>query len=372
MNGAVFSRHPGVRAGALLLTLLLAGTFLAGCVDEPAPETPDPGDDGSGGGGAEYEREGRDLKTDLLQDDEIEAPNWQPGQWFGVHVYFEEPGFVDDWHFDVIVTEDGGDHWRTATPNEDVAKEHAMWDYPGLGQVTKENLGFTGIGTSWDWMYDFPLHHEKTWTREVEIFSFSGDFQSATVTFTATYAKSIETQEGVRPGFQIEGVRDDGTVFIEYDFVPAIGWFGHLYMYNGDIQIMHVMSMGFGMNWTGTYFEYTAESVLDHAQFFGLEPDGGGVLFVPDPYQRFTVAEDADFLAGHLSVRAEGGVQTLFLIDPEGTVRDNRAVGEEEVSASFQEPALAGDWHLASVGAGTVAVSAMKLWQLWKGESTME
>jgi hypothetical protein len=377
MSGRVGPRGPWYRVNVSLLALAFAAAVFAGCV---APEELDVEDPAPPADGETFERDGRDLKRELRADDDIGVPKWEVGQFFGVHFFFMDPDFTADWHFDIIVVNETQEHYATATPNEGVAKEHAMFDYPGLGEVRKSDLAFTGIGTSWDWMYEFPLTDGKEWTRDVALMEFTSEEpQIRRVTFTTTYAPSIYTTNGDRPGFEIEGRFDDGGLFITYDFVPEVEWFAHMWMYNetGD-PFIHIMSMGFGTGWTGTYYQYTGEMLLQHMQVvspFVVPP-------VLDPHQTFNVAEDADYVTGMLFAGAFIGAQTVVIVDPENNHHETVVYSEPDPANPmifgfgnhfefFEYDAVAGEWRFLSAGAGAAAISFAMIFQLWGEEHAL-
>lgn len=228
--------------------ILVASITLAGCVGDPLDDLADePADPAA-----------------ITADSEVDAPTWGVGDWIGHHVYLPSG---TDFHINAVVIEDVGDAYYTVTDEEMFAKLDAMIDVPFFGEIQKSDLSMTGLGTEWD-LYEFPLKANNTWTKTFEP-PIGVDGDMVQLTFTATFEPHIQTALGdVYPGFQIRGNTSDGTTVLEYDYVPAIGFYAHFWLWEYDTEdqedyIFHAMNMGFGKNWTGTYYDAKATMLRD-------------------------------------------------------------------------------------------------------------
>jgi len=152
--------------------------------------------------------------AELSADDRVEAADWQVGQHFGYHVYFDAND-TEGQHFDFAVAEDRGDAWLVATENRTLSKYAAVSGFPLLGTFDKADLS-TSVGDDEFRWYDWPLHDGKNWTEETEVL---GD------TYEVTYEPAIQVDRTghTHPGFSVVGTTSEGEPFREYDYVPAIG-----------------------------------------------------------------------------------------------------------------------------------------------------
>lgn len=365
------------QARPLLWSLLIAVPALSGCIGDEDPVV-------DAGLPTETDGltapDGRDLKTDLLATDVIDAPNWVLGHWFGYHVLFgpeDDTGF----HYDSAVVEERGGKWFLASAEPNVAKYEAIIDLPFLGEFNKNDLSTTAFGQTWN-IFKFPLSDGLTWTQTMTL----GDFESqetATVdiAFTATYDKAISTQDGDRPGFEIEATTKDGIPFLKYDYVPAVGWFAHMYIYDPTAEDpteewdFHLMTMGSGDDWTGTYYVDTADQLLAHSRDMWVDAENPAASQVPQnsPYAPFTVAEGQSELYGFIWSYAFAGAHETFVVDPAGNRHQSEALapgmvcsgceGETGVEVSIPDPA-AGEWKAITAGAGAAAGGGAMLWQI--------
>jgi hypothetical protein len=352
-----------------LLALALAFLLAAGCTDAPQIETDltDGATDGLNVGG-------RDLRTDLLASDEVPAPEWKVGDWFGHHVFAEglPSGGV---HFDTMVVEDRGNMWIMATDNKAVAKFEAVWDIPMLGEIRKSDLSTTAFGQEWR-LYEFPLKNNHTWARTILDFNSGRELPT---TFTATYNPAIATPDGPRPGFDIVGVTD-GKVLFRYDYVPAVGWYAHFYYYDVDSTtgafLFHVMNMGRGSDWTGTYYLSAAKALVQQHGGMAVDPGNPTNYFLePKPYSPFTVAAEATYVYGFLGAFAWTGAYEVLLLDPNNAKHEIQVVGPPpEGAGKFQEfdvPAVAGEWKLFAIGAGVAAIHFVFLFEVTETAHTL-
>lgn len=368
---------------ALLAALTLMALSLSGCVGQDSGDGSSAGQDDASG-----------PNVDLAPQDEAAAPVWQVGQWFGHHVFFGADDSEGE-HFNSVVVEASGGTSFLAADDQDVAIGHAFLDFPILGPVDAD-ISTTGLGMDWEF-YQWPLVDNKTWTRTVafpddpELWSTMAGL-SPEVTYRATYAPEIPTASGgVFPGFEIEATLDDGTPVYTYDYVPAIGWYAHYWLWDfttedpGDF-VFHSMSMGHGLNWTGTYYIDTIETlaeVLNHVVPPVNEDGSPNTAFLmANPHTSFTMSEQATYLAGFTFSYAMAGAHDTRLIDPNNEVHewtatstDNPATGGE---GSFVGPddflkldAVPGEWQATMVGAGFVAVGGVFVYEIVETAGTL-
>lgn len=352
------------------LVLLLVASLAAGCIggDEALEEAT----------GDQIDTSATDEATDgataatadgpLGPDDVIEGPDWEVGQWFGYHVFF---GMEDDEgvHYNAVVTEDRGSEWFVATDNQDAAKFEAIFDLFLLGSFSKQDLSTTSEGEPFTW-YEWPLEDNATWTAPIDVGAMvGGQSEVIDVTFTATYDPAIPTQDGQKPGFDIEGRTAEGNLTMSYDYVPHLGWFGHLFIYDpdtdGDDWVLHIMTMGSGTGWTGTYYVSEATELFAHTSDVGADPSGN-VRADPSPAASGTVGDQADYVTGFAYAYAFGGAHETAVADPEGELHEFQAVGAPfGVSFGFLDTdAIPGDWHVATLGAGVAAGGGVFLWEI--------
>lgn len=321
--------------------------------------------------------EGGDLDdpTALTAESEVDAPTWEVGDWIGHHVFVPDGGGFEDFHINAIVIDDAGGSYYTVTDDETFAKVHAFIDVPFFGEIQKDDLSMTGLGVEWD-LYDFPLKANKTWTTSftppVDI-GITGD--PIDLTFTVTFEKHIQTALGdVYPGFQIHAAAPDGTPVLEYDYVPAIGFYAHFWFYDyqsddPDDFHFHAMNMGFGSNWTGTYYEATATMLLEEQSFFFPNPGAPASGVGANPHHAFTVSEAATSVLGFLFAFAISGTAETALVDADNNRYEVRAVnseapdGAEGTFAQCEEAsdvgfcewdAVPGEWRVGMGGAAFV------------------
>ncbi len=377
---------------SILIFVLLSASVLAGCIDDaevsPGDEADEcvedcPSDDLTS-------EDGRDLRTDLLANDSVPAPQWEVGDLFAQHI-FDGPDDTSGFHIDSVVVEDTGGEWVIAPNSEELALRHAFWEYPFLGAFDKDNLASSAYGYEWDFFFEFPLEHGKTWDRNV-VMPHPSFFwwMSYDVTFEVEYAESVDTYDGDFPGFFITGTTSEDELLFSYYYVPMLGWYDHFYWYDltaedSDTWRMHAMSMGTGKNWTGSTFIAEVEQRLEFENFFcpfvtedDCQPE--------NVHASFTLSEDTR-LFGVVVTAAWGGTSHTVLHPPEGGTRtyehtntdlpDPESEGPDDVDAVaslewFDEPSIPGDWQFANSGAGVFWGAFVFLLELSLQEQTIE
>lgn len=354
-------------ARALVVTILI---LLAGCAASPDPvidETPPLACAAEGvcGQNGQLTEDGRDLRTDLTTADVVKAPKWARGDVFEQHLFLGSRD-AEGTHIQTVVIDTSGGY-RIATPDEASARYEAVYDLPVLGDIGP-GLETTAFGADWSWMYDFPLSDGKTWTASVEqLMNWNTySFTDYDLTMTVSYEANIDTPKGDFPGFWIEAITQDGDKLARYNYVPAIGWFSHFWLYDldngGDSFMLHAMSMGTSKNYTGAYFEADATTVIEHFQ--GVFPDPAGPVQGDPAPQDFQVQESDRFM-GFIVPIAVGGQMDVTLTDPNGvaTTYGYQQLGMDgpgfQVAFIDDEP-IVGGWQMRAVGAGVA--TGVYLW----------
>lgn len=336
------------------VALLAAATALAGCSgDEGTPDDPATPMD--------------DDPSPPTAASSVGAPAWAVGDWFGHHVFFGAEDAAGT-HINTVVVEDQGDAWTLATDSDEVAKWEAAWDFPMLGRIAKADLGATAFGSQWG-IYEFPMRNGNTWTSSIDpLFNGPRD-----VSFVATFNTGIETPYGIKPGFDILGTNSDGAIEIRTDYVPDIGWYSRLILFDtsteaADDYILDVRAMGRGHDWTGTYFIDEARSVVSYEGY--MTPFDPATSSPPEVAQ-FTMSEGADELYGIVIEVAVVGTSQVMLIDPNG--------GNQRIEATHLEPdvdgwaqsfefvsvaSVPGDWVFAWGGLGAFSLGIAWLFEI--------
>ncbi len=343
-----------------LLTLLFA---LAGCT-EPVAEVPEPepeacAGDGICGQAAVTSEDGRDLRTDLTAQDKLGAPVWQVGDVFEQHMFFGADD-LEGRHIQTMVIDDSSGY-TIATTDPSAARDSAVYDFPILGHIG-DGLETSFFGSEWPTMYQWPLQDGATWSGNMEqlINWNSYSFTDFDLTMTAQYDSAIDTPNGDFPGFWIDAVTADGDLLVRYNYVPAVGWFSHLWMYDIETEdpddiMFHAMSMGTWKDFNGTYYTAEATSVLE--QFWGVFPDPNGPAQGEPQPQDFTIPSDADHMIGIVVPIAVYGRTEVTLTEPD--TETNRYVHQnaDQERAQFSvffvdEEAEHGTWNSRIVGTG--------------------
>lgn len=377
----------------ILIAALMSATWLSGCIDESSvsdDDVDDPSDcvEDCPDEGLVSE-DGRDLRKDLMINDTVPAPEWKVGDLFAQHI-FDGPDDKSGFHIDSVVVEDTGSQWVIAPNDEELARRHAFWEYPFLGAFDKDNLASSAYGYDWDFFFEFPLEHEKTWERSVTVphptFFW---WMTYDVIFEVEYAEGVDTSDGTYPGFYITGTTSEGELLFDYYYVPMLGWYDHFYWYDLEADDpgtwrMHAMSMGTGKEWTGTTYVADVEQAIEIENFF--------CPFLMDEFcqpsslhDSFTLSEDTH-LFGVLVTAAWGATSRSVLHPPEGSTRvyehtntdapddsgepeDFDAVMAEEW---FDEPSIPGDWQFSNAGVGAFWGAFVYLMELSVQEVTVE
>lgn len=368
------------------LALLVSAAFLlvlaAGCAEKAvlnSEVTPTVASD------AYTTDEGRDLRTDLLATDVLDAPAWHVGHYFSYHIFMD--GF--QYHWNATVAEDRDSKWFLAPDDKTTAMYEAMFDFPLLGEFAKSDLTTTDAGNPFYW-YEFPLTDNKTWTRTSTVTDLeTGEAATYELTYTTKYNPAIPILEGQmpattqvnRPGFDVFVRTDNGTLFAKYDYVPAIGWFAHYFQYDpttgdadpGDMDwTMHMTTMGTIMGWSGMAYVDTPRVVLDKFQHVGADPSGGLTTQL-QPHNTFTIEDTATYVMGYFFAFAYMGDSQVVITDPNNRVRDEHYEARDldaninnyaENGDLFFSDAIPGEWKVEFASAGATAGAGGKLWEL--------
>jgi hypothetical protein len=349
---------------------LAAFLLLSGCAGK-SPEA-DAGLDGSGdepGGGQGSGSEAGTVTS-------IAAPTWSVGQWWEWQTRFGD-GAADDTFCSIVTATGSG--YTLATEKDGMAKEDAAFNHPLLGSIRQGDLAFDAwADAAWS-VLDFPLTDGKTYTKTIPNIAWDVFLPSDTVDvrFAATFLEGDGAQQvGLRgtngEHLLVDAVYDSGT-----------GWFSRLDFYDVDPG-QEALEVGWtavatGTNYTGPYFHATAEPLLVWFDGLGFDDDptqGGQPFANPNPYATFTVAGGENHrLYGALVAEAVAGGRAVVLIGPDHQARhvevvDPVADGDGMV-LWLDEPALAGQWHIASAGAGGFSGGFAELYEVVLTESQM-
>ncbi len=355
-------------ARAPMLAVALMALLLAGCADEK-PST------------AEVEQQPNDALAVLAAQNEgpptVEAPEWKIGDWWGHHIYFG-PDDAEGIHINVIMVDQAGSNAVLATDDPTAAKEHAIFDFPILGEFGPGIEG-TGFGGQWK-IFDFPLSEGHTWRTQITIPDFN-DFDDHVfdVEFTATYNPEISTLQGPKPGYEILGSTADGVLLLAHDYVPEIRWYANFVLYNfmtddPEDVFFSGKSMGSGENWKGTYYVDEARELVQHlSMIYPSEADPTSPTVQPKPHSTFTVSDDATYIYGWIFSFAVGGAHETMLVDPAGNTHPYTAAGTPAGGEGdfWDEEALAGKWELVTAGAGIATGGGAFLWEVVETTGTL-
>ena len=309
----------------------------------------------------------------------LETPTpWALGDWFGVHVFVG----MDDQegtHYNTMVVEDAGDSWVLATDDAAAAKEEAVFDFPIMGAFRKADLGTSGLGGRWD-LLKFPLTDKAQWSSSVAMDPMDPS-STLKLEFEATFNPSIKTADGHQPGYDIVAVDDAARQVLAFDYVPSVKWFTRFLIYDTATEdpldyFISARSMGTGEGWTGTYYRDTATSLVQSFDIVGVDPGNPSQPYTQAaPYSGFTVSEQATYLFGFVFSFSFGGAHEVVLVGPDSQPREfrsyNGAVAGEDADAFIDEPAIPGQGHLATGGAGVVAGGGAFLWEITETSGTL-
>ncbi len=350
--------------GTITVLVVLVVTALSGCTDDAA-ETPTVEPDG----GFQISTEDglRDLREDLTIDDAAPAPEWKVGDWWGHHFFFGSEDTAGS-HINTVIVEDRGNDWFLATDDSEVAMWESTWDFPMLGTLSKSDLSTTAFDLPWQ-LYQFPMSHGDTWDFEVSTLSAAGNLQA---TIEAVYNPSIATPYGNKPGFDLIGTNSDGVVVVESDYVPAIGWYSQLTVYDPTTEdpedfAIRILSMGFGEDFEGVYYVHEAEQKI--YDFWYVTPFDASNSSPPHS-ESFTIGDSSDTVYGAILVIAGGGTSMAGLVDPNGeaeTWQVQHLENDEEGAGAFgwiEAASVPGDWNFGWAGAGAFSAAFVAIWEI--------
>lgn len=354
----------------ILAVLSMSSAALSGCVgNDPASDSSI--DEGASLSVPDSKLNLDDTKLQLQQGDSVDVPEWKIGDQFGQHI-FTDPSDTAGFHIESMVIADSGSSYTLATSDQELARRHAFWDLPFLGQFSKKTLGTTAYDTDWDFMFQFPLSDNQTWTDTIEVPHTSFYWtETYDATFSVSYDAKIKSFSGTYPGFRIEANTADGLLF-EYAYIPAIRWYDAFTWYDLSTEDvsdwrLRAISMGTSTGWTG---EYWHDEVVQEINVFNLFcPFVTEEFCQPkDVHATFDVESSENHLFGLVVPIAWGGHVRVALRPPEGDARmfehlhttppnpdedgDDPPLEEIAVRNWIDEPALEGEWGMESAGAG--------------------
>ena len=344
-------------AVATLLALLLAGCSGS----DPAADTAAPDDAAPTG----------DPTARLDATSSVPAPSWQVGQWWEWEVFFE--GGVGDEPFCSIVTSDAGGSYALATEKAWASKEEAAFDVPLLGPAGKGDLSTQGWGGDLR-LLQFPLTDGKTWTASMPNIAWDVllPAETADIAMEARFDDTLQ-------GYRITGTAGGGTI-LQATYIPSTGWFGELVFHDIDpgqegVEVGY-RAKSTGLNYTGPYFTHEAQLLLEFEDLNGFTdvPTEGGqpITQAPQPSHTFTMSEGKS-LYGIVVAEAVAGARTVVLTPPQGEARRVDAVGAPEGSgvSFFDEPGMAGEWRVATAGAGGFSGAFVSLYEMAETAATL-
>jgi hypothetical protein len=238
--------------------------------------------------------------------------------------------------------------------------------------------GLTMSGPDGDWsLLSFPLTDGKTWTASMP--NIAWDLLPANGVELAMTATFSQPTHGEPPSVYLTG-KSGALTLLTGTFDPASGWFSDLQFFDVDPG-QEELEIGFvakssGLNYTGPYFQHAAKplvALVDQEGFDDVPTEGGQpYTTAPQPYVAFTVGEDKT-LYGYIVAEAVVGARAAALVDPANQARHLEAEGapEGETVLFLDEPALAGEWRLATGGAGGYSGLYAELFELTEGSSTL-
>ena len=325
-----------VPAPILLAALATRPALFAGCSD-----VPDAGQLGDLAGAPT----GQDAAGEAVAQ---AAPTWRVGQWWDHHWYFgpqDSTGFVVR---SIVVGNSSG--YRLATDEVIDAASHAAFYFHDLGTMGPDWVvrDFSGE-FSFPW-YSFPLSDGKTWTAREENLGFDLQTLSQDLTLRATAIN------GTPGAFAIEARSAEGLRG-RWDYQPAIGWFSEYRAYDGgddpEAYTIRMVDEAHGQGWTGTYQEATADFLLNTLTV--LVPTAPSA---PPPPSSFTLTAAHTHVLAIPYAFAAGGASGAELVAPDQRHWEAYQVADAQGNVVQQampglvfEPAVAGDWRFATVGA---------------------
>lgn len=343
------------RLGLPLVAVLLLSAGLAGCIggdddeiDAATTETPD-----TIGGTVDTLTPGED---DAPAPEPGALPAWTHGDWWTYDLRFD-PGFGEllSGPTTVVVHRTGTDY-GVAAVDRNAAIVDAHFDMFLVGTV---DLSLNPPDADAFQMFDFPLEDGKTWSTSFDYFGTQHP-----LTMTATAIDNAGDPAGATPGFRITG-EGEGGVRVEYVYSPLSKWVTSLTMeavdFNGEpFTMMELTLQESGANFQGTFV--LLEMTPIYQRFLvPIAPDPA--LQPVPPVDTITVADGFTFVqrvVGVFPFSFEGlppvGAQVVGLVDPAGAPTPYLYTGGDDMLAiEYDEPAVAGDWHVAYAGHGTLA-----------------
>lgn len=313
---------------------------------------------------------GDDLAEEVAQtleitaESEVPAPLWTVGEYWTFDTVFSESLGGGSLTSSVVVAFADGDSYTLLSDSRDAAMFEAMFDLPFFGDFDKATLDTTFGGVPFKY-YDWPLSEGKSWTAE-----FDPGFEAPEpYTFHAAFMPEIPTPAGALPGYDIHGIDPDDFVAFQYDYVPALHWFNHVYWFNEEFPNdlskadVHLMVTDHGFNWRGELITFAQELALE--KFWAMDPTmqmQSTPVTTEPPVETFTIAEGATDVGGLWFAGACDGATVLQLESPSGnkldvrkTVAPNPADGVPPVTCEFEfdfvdTPAEVGQWSARIVG----------------------
>lgn len=342
---------------------VLVVAFLAGCSDAPKADAPTGTSD-------------PDCVTDCLPvpldgASSVAAPVWAIGQWWEWQVSFAGEDLPDTFTSVVVGTTGAGSLVATDHPTR--AKDEAAFDVLLLGEVGP-SLKMTRAGADWD-LFSFPLTDGKTWQATIPNIAWDVLLPAETVTLDLRAVFEADL-----PGYRVMGHAGD-AMLLDFTYLPEAGWFGDFKVFDidegDDPEEFRMRAVKSGLNYTGTYYIDTATLVVDMYDASGLDnppPEGQPVLNV-DPRVGFSVGADVASLFGFVEIVAVVGDREVVIAPPGGAPPLHyQATGDIDGAEGFWDidlSAVAGDWEVATTGAGGHSAAFVQIFSITEATATM-
>lgn len=306
----------------------------------------------------------------------IPAPSWEPGQWWEWETTFSDGSKGEPFRSIVFPFSDAGTY-TLVTESDAVAKQAATYGHLLLSPVRAGDLAMSDWSDSPWSLLSFPLTDGKTWTATIPNVAWDIFLPATTVeaTLTATFIEADGSQ--VLVGLAGD-VGEHRVLDAVYD--PASGWFRSLTFHDvdpGDMPLeISWTAKSAGLNYTGPYFDHEAKLLLAFGDYVGFDnlPTEGGQPYTaaPQPYHTFTMGEGTT-LYGYVGAFSVVGARAVVLTDPANQQRNLATPGapEGEGFLALDEPGQAGQWTLATAGAGGLSAAFAEIYELTLGQGTM-
>jgi hypothetical protein len=348
-----------------LVALLASCLALAGCSGKDATAG-DAGATGDGGSGVP------------LAVDSVPAPTWQVGQWWEWETTFADGSKADETFCSIVLST--GTEAVLVTEKDGMAKESAAFGHPLLAPVRTSDLAMGGWSDAPFSVLSFPLTDGKAWTSTMPNIAWDVFLPADTVevAFTATFG---DAPVGEAPVVSIVGKVGEAKV-MDADYDPATGWFRTLTFYDVDpgqdpLEISW-RAKSAGLDYAGPYYQAQATLLLafdDRVGFSDVPVVSGGQPYTdaPQPYHTFTMGADK-VLYGYFGAASVAGARSVVLVDPANQERHLATPGapEGEQYMFLDEPGQAGEWKLATAGAGGFSGAFAELYEVTEGAFAME